>query len=39
LRKRMGELGRKKVERSYSLEVIAPRLLDLLKTSAYSSKD
>ncbi len=34
LRRRMGEAGRAKVERSYSLHGVAPRLIELLRSAA-----
>jgi len=34
LRKRMGHMGRQKVERDYSLQVVAPRLATLLRAAA-----
>ena len=34
LRQRMGAAGREKVERSYSIQATAPRLVDLLKAAA-----
>lgn len=38
LRRRMGQVGREKVERSYSLEVQGPRVVDLLTCLARSGK-
>jgi glycosyltransferase involved in cell wall biosynthesis len=37
LRQRMGDAGRRRVERDYSLRVLAPRFADILRRAAGAS--